>query len=275
MRKFEKNCVALVRQEATIRALQKLPEISTIPPESNSFYLKEILKENKLILKESKRHSSLLSCIKNMFAMFCKSSRGKKSVPSVNALTQNNTALQTYAFLINQNGSRALTKRRYEKIRACANKYDIFIDGFTRKVFRKNSKSVFLSDSEFIMIKTYIETGKPLAPFQITGYVKEYKRTEENIAWNTKRLHDLLEQSDIVDDREWEILKNEGELSEEMLCSLSESATKVFECARRKVDIKDDKEFLHFPQVQRKGRDRIAKYQFNPGSLHYCLIVPV
>lgn len=184
------------------------------------------------------------------------------------------TKSNVYAYLITDEGKKDITTERYSNILVHKSDYPIFIDGFTKEVCHNGQQRNNLTDSEFIMIKTYIETGKSLAPFQVTGYVKEYKKTEENIAWNDKKFNEMVDKGDTIDEEKWEFLRNSSEFAEEILQRIAESAYAIFKSARRKVDIKQDKEFVYFPQTQRRGRDRLAKYQFKPENLTYCLIIP-
>jgi hypothetical protein len=229
----------------------------------------------KRLLKENKHQSSILHFLKQKVNVVYKILIGEKSVFILNQGSfQKDSAYKPYGYLINKQGKKGITIVQYAKLVDCNNKYDIFIDGFTKEVWCRGKRHEKLTDSEYMMIKTYIETGKSLAPFQVIGYVKEYKKSEEEIAWSDKKLKEMLEHSDTIDEDKWEVLKNSSEFAEEMLQRIAESAYVIFKSARRKVDIKQGKEFVYFPQAQRRGRDRLAKYQFKPENLTYCLIIP-
>jgi hypothetical protein len=259
---FGKNSENLARQIENFSLTQQPFNASRLLPPINE------------MIKQSKKQTSVLCYMKSVLTGFCRFAHGKKALRQNMVSSRTDFAPPPYAFLINEKGKRALTKKRYKTILAHADKYDIFINGFTKEVCHNSKKGELLTDTEYIMIKTYMETGKPLAPFQVTGYVREYKKTEQDLAWNDKKLHEVWEKNDTIDDDEWKLLRNSSEISEDSLRRFERSAIKIFESARRKVDIKENRGFIHFPQVQRKGRDRIAKYQFKPENLAYCLIIP-
>jgi len=68
-----------------------------------------------------------------------------------------------YAYLINEKGRRALTKIRYAKILACADRYNMFIDGCSMRASKKAKgadeplKST-LNPTGFALLKEFIES---------------------------------------------------------------------------------------------------------------------
>jgi len=165
---FKKNCGVPSCRNDSAKLIQKPFDPSRLLPPVNNHYLAEILKDNKLMLKENKRQSSLLCRIKDILAGLCKLSRGKKSVTPEHAFPQNDSMSTPYAFLINEKGRRALTKIRYEKIRACANRYNMFIDGCSMHCSKKrnmqdNSVKNILRPTGFALLKEYIENPQPMS----------------------------------------------------------------------------------------------------------------
>jgi hypothetical protein len=239
MRKFEKNCVAIVRQDSNAKAIQKSPEASKPLPDLNKNYppaqpplpnacLRHVLRRDtflsgeqvakilefhfKEVHRENKRQTSVLCNIYKAIAGLCKFVSGNKQdfTPS-RALFQNVSLTKTYAFLINENGKRPLTKIRYEKIRAHADRYDMFIDGCAMQCFKRDEQGGLIKNTlrptGFALLKEYIENSQPMSLALAHTRIPNYLKKDESTA--LRYFHDTRAQVDFKECRgNWKCFKN-------------------------------------------------------------------
>ncbi len=167
-----------------------------------------------------------------------------------------------------------LNEKGYQDLVDNASGYDLFINGFTKIVWKKNRKAK-LTDGKLSMLREYIEKRQVLAPFQTGEYEGKYKRLEAEEAQAKQGLQELSQTGSLESEKGLK-LDEEMRRVQSLLKGREKSALEMFKKARAKIDIKQRGKYCCFQRIQSRGRERYATYQFNPSDdISYCLIIPV
>jgi hypothetical protein len=171
-----------------------------------------------------------------------------------------------------------LNEKEYQDTIEIHAKYELVIDGFTKTVHKGNKKKS-LTDGEYAIIKEYIEERRILAPLATGDYKRSYEDLANKQAQVGENLKELIREhgeEGYLEIEEARKLLNEKERLDGLFKQTEQAALKIFQLARRKVDIKRNDSYCCFPQPQQRGsRARHTTYQFNPpADFTYCLIVP-
>jgi len=167
-----------------------------------------------------------------------------------------------------------LNEKGYQDLVDNTSGYDLFIDGFTKIVWKKKRKTK-LTDGELSMLREYIEKRQVLAPFQTGEYESAYRRLEVEEAQAKQGLQELSQTGSLESEKGIK-LDEAMRRVQNLLKGREKSALEMFKKARAKIDIKQRGKYCCFQRIQSRGRGRYAKYQFNPpDDLTYCLIIPV
>jgi len=195
-------------------------------------YLKKLLKENK-------HQSAVLHYLRHAMKGVYKILIGKKSVFILSQGSfQKDSSPKTYAYLIDENGRKALTRSGYKKIFLHADKYNMFIDGCSMQCTKKLSRidppvRNTLNQTGFALLKEYINNPQPvslaLIHTKIPAYLKKYEVT----------------------------------------------ALKYFQEARSLVDFRESRyRWKCFKKISGKGENTVFQF-IPPVGYKYCLIIPV